>query len=92
MGTAASSLPPTSFATGSAVVNMLRQVGLAIGVAVLIAVLGSPGSPAATLAAYQRGWVVTAAIAMASGLVALATLTNRRPVAAEAPAIATTSV
>ena len=92
MGTAASSLPPTSFATGSAVVNMLRQVGLAIGVAVLIAVLGSPGSPAATLAAYQRGWVVTAAIAMASGLVALATLTNRRRVAAEAPAIATSSV
>ena len=42
MATAAASLPPTSFATGSAVVNMLRQVGLAIGVAVLIAVLGSP--------------------------------------------------
>ena len=69
MATAAASLPPTSFATGSAVVNMLRQVGLAIGVAVLIAVLGSPHSPAQTLAAYQRAWVVTAAIAFAGGLV-----------------------
>ena len=28
-------------------VNMLRQIGLAIGVAILIAVLGSPRSPAA---------------------------------------------
>ena len=91
MATAAGSLPPTSFSTGSAVVNMLRQVGLAIGVAVLIAVLGSPASGTATLAAYQRGWVVTAAMALAGGVVALALLVNRRPAVAEAPAIATTS-
>jgi EmrB/QacA subfamily drug resistance transporter len=76
MATAASSLLPQSFATGSAVVNMLRQVGLAVGVAVLIAVLGSPGSPSATLAAYQRGWIVIAAISLAGVLVALALLTN----------------
>ena len=55
MATGAASLPPTSFATGSAVVNMLRQVGLAVGVAVLVAVLGSPDSPAQVLASYQRG-------------------------------------
>jgi MFS family permease len=77
MATAAASLPPTSFATGSAVVNMLRQVGLAIGVAVLIAVLGSPDSPAQVLAAYQRGWWVTAAIAFAGGIVGLLTLVRR---------------
>jgi hypothetical protein len=70
MAAAASSLPPQSFATGSAVVNMFRQVGLAIGVAVLIAVLGSPGSPAAALAAFQRGWVVAAAIAFAGAVLA----------------------
>jgi EmrB/QacA subfamily drug resistance transporter len=91
MGTAASSLPPTAFATGSAVVNMLRQVGLAIGVAVFIAVLGSPASPAATLAAYQRSWVVTAVIAMAAGFVAITLLTSRRRALVEAPAIGTTS-
>jgi MFS family permease len=90
MATAASSLPPTSFSTGSAVVNMLRQVGLAIGVAVLIALLGSPHSPAATLAAYQRGWTVTAATALAAGLVGLVLLVARpRAAAAEAPAVAT---
>ncbi len=92
MATAASSLPPTSFSTGSGVVNMLRQVGLAIGVAGLIALLGSPHSPAATLAAYQRGWTVTAAIALAAGLVALGLLVVRpRTVAAGAPAVATSN-
>jgi len=89
MATAASSLPPTSFGTGSAVVNMLRQVGMAIGVAVLVALLGSPHSPAATLAAYQRGWTATAAIALAGGLVGLVLLVSRpRTVTAEAPAVA----
>ena len=56
---------------------MLRQVGLAIGVAVLIAVLGSPGSPAGVLAAYQRGWTVIAAIAFASGVAGFLLLVRR---------------
>ncbi|MBV9415636.1 MAG: MFS transporter [Solirubrobacterales bacterium] len=89
MATAAAALPPTSFATGSAVINMLRQVGLAIGVAVLIAVLGSPASPASILAAYQRGWTVIAAIALAGGIVGLLLLVNpNRATAAEAAAVA----
>jgi MFS family permease len=49
MATGTASLPPHSFATGSAVVNMFRQIGLAIGVALLIAVLGSPNGPAQVL-------------------------------------------
>ncbi len=48
MATGAGALPPPSFATGSAVINMIRQTGLAIGVAVLVAVLGTPaGAPSA---------------------------------------------
>jgi MFS family permease len=88
MATGASSLPPHAFATGSAVVNMLRQVGLAVGVAVLIAVLGSPGSPAATLSAYQRAFAVIAGIAVLSGLVGLVLLRPEREEAAT-PALAT---
>ena len=88
MATGSSTLPPQSFATGSAVVNMVRQLGLAVGVAVLIAVLGSPGSPAATLAAYQRGWTVIAAVSFAAGVVALGLLTSRRAAAAAVPAAA----
>ena len=81
MATAAASLPPQSFASGSAVVNMLRQVGLAVGVAILIAVLGTPGSPAAALTAYRHGWLVIAAASLVSAIAGLILL-GGRPVAA----------
>jgi EmrB/QacA subfamily drug resistance transporter len=74
MATGAASLPPHSFATGSAVVNMLRQIGLAIGVAVLIAILGTPGSPAQVLSVYERASWVIAALALAGGVIGLALL------------------
>ena len=82
MATAASSLPPQSFATGSAVVNMIRQIGLAIGVAVLVAVIAVPASSAARLAAFQRGWWVVAAISLVSVVPALVLLRRRSPAAA----------
>jgi hypothetical protein len=68
---------------------MLRQIGLAIGVAVLIALIGSPHSPARVLAAYQRGWVVIAAASLVGGLAALALLAagRRTHVALSAPAV-----
>ena len=89
MATGTSSLPPHSFATGSAVVNMFRQIGLAIGVALLIALLGSPHSALATLQAYQRASIVIAAISLLAGLLALPLLGARRPVAVPAAATAT---
>ena len=66
MSTAAASLPPPSFATGSAVVNMLRQVGFAVGVAMLVAVLGSPHGAGGELTAFRHGWYATAAAGLAS--------------------------
>ena len=77
MATGTSSLPPNSFATGSAVVNMLRQIGLAIGVAILIAILGSPRSPNAVLDVYARSSWVIAALALAGGWIGLALLARR---------------
>lgn len=82
MGTAAASLPAHAFATGSAVINMIRQTGLALGVAVLVAVLGTGaahGTP--PLAAFRHGWWVTAAIAAAGILPALAVLRQPRTAA-----------
>jgi hypothetical protein len=92
MATGTSLLPPSSFATGSAVINMFRQIGLAIGVAVLIAVLGSPRTPAATLDVYRRGWIVVAAISFVAALVGLVTLTTPRGSTATATEVATPAV
>jgi EmrB/QacA subfamily drug resistance transporter len=78
MATGAAALPAHSFATGSAVIAMLRQIGLAIGVAVLIAVLGSPHTPAATLDVYQRATWIIAAVAAAAGIMGVALLGARR--------------
>ena len=92
MATGAAALPQHSFATGSAVINMLRQIGLAVGVAILIAVLGSPDSPAATLRVYQRASWVIAALSLAGAVAALGLLRVRRASVATAggasPAVA----
>jgi EmrB/QacA subfamily drug resistance transporter len=83
MSTAASSLPPQSFATGTGAVNMLRQVGFAVGVAMLVAVLGSPHGAGAELTAFRHGWYATAVAGFAA---ALAAIWLRRPSARPAAA------
>jgi EmrB/QacA subfamily drug resistance transporter len=88
MATGASSLPPAAFATGSAVVNMLRQVGLAVGVAVLVAVLGAPATPAAARTAFEHGWYVVAGASLLAALAGLLLLRSdpaRRTVSAPRP-------
>jgi hypothetical protein len=62
MGIGAGALPPSSFATGSGVVNMIRQAAIAIGVAIFVAVIGAASSPDARLAAFHRGWLLMALI------------------------------
>jgi EmrB/QacA subfamily drug resistance transporter len=66
----AAALAPARFATGSAVYGMSRQFGIALGVAILIAVLGDPDS-AHALTAFRRGWEVMLGGAIATALVAM---------------------
>jgi MFS family permease len=71
----ADAAPQAQLASGSAVLSMGRQLGSAVGVAVLVAVLGD--RPAGDLAGFSRAWIVvlvTATMTAAAGLAA-----GRRP-------------
>jgi EmrB/QacA subfamily drug resistance transporter len=63
-GAGASSLAPERFATGAAVLTMGRQVGSALGVAVLVAVLGAHAVSATD---FHTGWLITVAAGLAAG-------------------------
>jgi EmrB/QacA subfamily drug resistance transporter len=65
-GAGASSLSPERFATGAAVLTMGRQIGAALGVAVLVAVLGTQASSAAD---FHTAWLITVAGGLAAGVV-----------------------
>jgi EmrB/QacA subfamily drug resistance transporter len=65
MGVSAGSLPPSSFATGSGVINMIRQAALAIGVAIFVAIVGSSASLNERITAFHRGWWIMAAFTLA---------------------------
>jgi hypothetical protein len=69
-------LPAHRAATGSAVVNMSRQIGTVLGVSVLVALLGSPQGYAATHAVFGHArWAVVAAALL--GAVAALRMTPR---------------
>jgi EmrB/QacA subfamily drug resistance transporter len=80
---AVSAVPPNRFATGSGVVTMARQVGIVLGVAILVTVLGHPSGPAA-LPAFQRATVVIAAVAVTGGLASLLLVRSARAARARA--------
>jgi EmrB/QacA subfamily drug resistance transporter len=87
-GAGASSLPPERFATGAAVLTMGRQIGAALGIAMLVAVLGTATGNAAD---FHSAWLITVSGGLAAGL-ALAALgppvraAGGQPVIAEAVA------
>ena len=68
---AVSSLPPERLSVGGAVNNTCRQVGSVLGVAILVAVLGSPATSDALLAAHHRGYVYVAIVAFIAATIGI---------------------
>ena len=64
IGSAAAALPPTRFATGSAITTMARQVGAVVGVALTVSLIGTPHGPQATLNGFRHGWTAVIAAAL----------------------------
>jgi hypothetical protein len=77
---AAAVIPSASFAAGGAVNSATRQIGAALGVAIVVAVVGTPG-PFDALAAFGQGWVAigVAALAALPLTLALGALTEAVP-------------
>jgi EmrB/QacA subfamily drug resistance transporter len=68
---AVAELPPTRFATGSAVLSCLRQIGAVLGIAALVALLEA--APAADpVDGFTTAWTLMAAVAGVVALLALA--------------------
>ncbi|TLF82519.1 MFS transporter [Nocardia cyriacigeorgica] len=71
IASAAVDLPPDQSATGSAVVNTARQLGYVLGVAVVVALLGSLDTSDRLRAGFQHGWWFIAAVAVIAAVTAL---------------------
>ncbi|WPB80441.1 MFS transporter [Archangium violaceum] len=69
-------LPPARSATGSAIVNMSRQVGMALGVSLLVALVG--GSTGGDLrAAFGHVWMAAALVSLCAAPLCLGVNTSR---------------
>jgi EmrB/QacA subfamily drug resistance transporter len=88
MSAATADLPPASTATGSAVVNMSRQIGAVLGISVLVAVLGSPHGYPATHTAFVHAWLVIGAVGLLGGVAALGMSPRRAAAPALVPELA----
>ncbi len=81
LSTATHDLPPQRASTGSAVINMTRQLGFVLGVSIIVAILGSPASYHAAHTVFVHAWWTIAAVELAAALGCLGML-NRRKAAA----------
>jgi MFS family permease len=61
-------LPRTQFAMGSALNNTIRQVGAALGIALISSILITAGNSGDPLSGFHQSWRVTSAIILIAGI------------------------
>jgi NTE family protein len=79
---AVSSAPGESFAAATGLNSVARQLGAALGVAIVIAIIGTP-APQEALAAFHNAWTFSAAALLLAGLGCVAVGRLRTGAAAE---------
>jgi MFS family permease len=84
-GAAMATLPPALFSTGTAKISMARQIGAALGIAILVAVIGTP-EPGHVIDAFKPVWRVEILTALAAGIAMLSIGPLRAPARATVPA------
>ena len=74
--TAVASAPGEAFATATGVNSVVRQVGAALGVAAVIAILGTPDplDPSAVESAFDNAWTFSAVCLLLAGSAASASV------------------
>lgn len=65
-------LPPHRLSVGGAVNNTFRQVGAVLGIALLVALIGSPETTDELVTAHKRGWAMIVAAAVLTAIIGLA--------------------
>lgn len=81
---AVADLPAERFGVGGAINQTARQIGAVVGVAVLIAVIGTPTSTAQALDRFRAAWIVSIVVVLASAAVSTR---HRRPEPALVPTV-----
>jgi EmrB/QacA subfamily drug resistance transporter len=74
-------LPRTQFAMGSALNNTIRQIGAALGVALVSSLLLTAADSGDPITGFHRSWLVTSVVILIAGLAMLALF--RRPTSAQ---------
>ena len=77
LSSATHDLPAHRTSTGSGVINMTRQLGFVLGVAITVAILGTPTSYASSHSAFVHGWWFIAGIELASVIACLGAIPRR---------------
>ncbi|OUC80907.1 DHA2 family efflux MFS transporter permease subunit [Gordonia lacunae] len=79
LSSATADLPADQAATGSAVVNMSRQIGMSLGVSLLVAIIGTSAVYADVHDSFLTAWWVLAGIAALGAISALGMTPRARP-------------